>query len=227
MSDKTKRTGSTGVGAENVGPGPWESVILSIKSTAEKWPVQKSKTFAIVTAVVLVVLSAVFFFVEVPRFVHAALGTPLGLMIFAIAIGGAHLFHLKHPEKTRLREKHPPMRRLRMGLTAYAVLAALLLFISSYIPVILGGSVTVALALCIYEFIRRSREEVALNESGQLDPRDIEDLERRSKAHKEEEEQRELQEFLENLPEEQRELLNRAAKSNTVIVDKNKRKKKV
>lgn len=115
------------------------------------------------------------------------------------------------------------MQRVKTSMAAYVILAIVLVVISSRVTVIFGGIVAVAAALVIYEFLRRSPEEILLNESGQMDPRDAEIL-RQKQAEDKKAENEEIMKILEGLPEEKRALLANANLSDAMVVQKKKKR---
>lgn len=184
--EKNGKGGSTVVSSAAT-LGVWEPLVGFIHTKALSSSKRDRKRFSIGIVVAIVVFSALFTVVHIPRIVHAIVGIPLGVALFAVVLGGAYIYYEQHPEKETLRKKYPPLMRIKIGVALFAVLAIVMLVASSLIPYILGGILAVAASLLIYEFMRRDQEEIIMNESGQLDPRDEEIFKKREEERSEKE----------------------------------------
>lgn len=186
-------------------------------------------TFSVITLVLVAVVSALDWFLHLPRFVEVTLALPLAAATLAVIMGLVHRQVVKNGDKETLRERLSPIQRLRVGFVAYAVLFVFLFGVNGVIPTTLGAIIVLSVGLAIYHFIRRSKEEIALAEAGIADPRDEKTLPKEEEVEEvDEEEVAEYTEFLNSLPEEQRRLILNPKLNGAITIaeDDSKKKKK-
>jgi uncharacterized membrane protein YkgB len=192
----------------------------------------KRKTYTIAILSVAVVISVVLVFIQLPRYIHVILGAPMGLLLFLLGFAFCHIRNEAHPEKIRWKEKYSPRQRIRISLVVIAIVIVVLVVSSSVIPAFTGGMLSEAVALGIYNFIRRTPEEIKIGESGEIDPRDLAAMANVNEDGEIEIDptQQEIDEFADIVnslsPEQQRILLNPKVYSGVKIVEADDKKKK-
>lgn len=198
----------------------------------ERLEPQKQKTYAIAILAVALVISVVLVFVQLPRFVHVILGAPMGFLLFLLGLAFIHIRNEAHPEKIRWKERYSPRQRIRISMIVIGVMIVVLIVSTNVIPAFTGGMISEALALGIYNFIRRTPEEIAIAESGEMDPRDFAAIASVNEDGEIEVDptQEEIDEFADIVnslsPEQQRLLLNPKVYSGVKIVTTDDKKKK-
>lgn len=198
----------------------------------ERMEPQKQKIYAITVLAVALVISVILAFVQLPRLVHVVLGAPMGFLLFLLGFAFIHLRNEAHPEKIRWKERYSPRQRIRISMIVIGVIIVVLIVSNNVIPAFTGGMISEALALGVYNFIRRTPEEIAIAESGEMDPRDFaamasvnEDGE--IEVNPTQEEIDEFADIVNSLsPEQQRLLLNPKVYSGVKIVATDDKKKK-
>lgn len=164
------------------------------------------------------------------QYVNLAIGFPLGIALFGALLAILRLWEQKNPSYVSLRNKYSPAQRNRYGIVAIIVLAVILLTTNQVVPTILGGAFLVAFILFIYNFMRRTREEIIFETSGEIDPRDEAYLAKRQNTEEEvdDEQSAELIELLNSLPEDKRAMLldPKLTKGITFAVQDDKKKKR-
>jgi hypothetical protein len=209
-----------------------DPVLTRFGKFVEQMEPAKRKTYAIAILAAATVISVILVFVQLPRFVHVILGAPMGFLLFLLGLAFVHVRNEAHPEKVRWKERYSPRQRIRISMVVIAITVVVLIASSNVIPAFTGGMVSEALALGIYNFIRRTPEEIEIAESGEIDPRDLaamasvdEDGEIQIDPT-----QQEIDEFADIVnsltPEQQRLLLNPKVYSGVKIVTADDKKKK-
>lgn len=209
-----------------------DPVLARFGKFVEQMDVTKRKTYAIAILSVAVVVSVILAFIQLPRFVHVILGAPMGLLLFLLGLGFVHVRNEAHPDKIRWKEKYSPRQRIKISAVVIAVMIVVFIVSNNVIPAFTGGMVSEALALGIYNFIRRTPEEIEIAESGEMDPRDLAAVASVNEDGEIEIDptQQEIDEFAEIVnslsPEQQRLLLNPKVYSGVKIVAADDKKKK-
>lgn len=209
-----------------------DPVLARFGKFVEHMDVAKRKTYAIAILSVAVVISVILAFIQLPRFVHVVLGAPMGLLLFLLGLGFVHVRNEAHPDKIRWKEKYSPRQRIKISAVVIAVMIVVFIVSNNVIPAFTGGMVSEALALGIYNFIRRTPEEIEIAESGEMDPRDLAAVASVNEDGEVEIDptQQEIDEFAEIVnslsPEQQRLLLNPKVYSGVKIVAADDKKKK-
>ena len=209
-----------------------DPVLTRFGKFVEQLDPAKRKTYAIAILATAVIISVVLVFVQLPRFVHVILGAPMGLLFFLLGLAFIHIRNEENPEKIRWKERYSPRQRIKISAVVVAVMIVVLIVTSNVIPAFTGGMVSEAIALGIYNFIRRTPEEIALAESGEIDPRDLAAMASVNEDGEVEVDptQQEIDEFADLVnslnPEQQRLLLNPKVYSGVKIVAADDKKKK-
>ena len=209
-----------------------DPVLARFGKFVEQLEPAKRKTYAIAILAAAVVISVILVFVQLPRLVHVILGAPMGLLLFLLGLAFIHIRNEEHPEKIRWKERYSPRQRIKISAIVVAVMVVVLIVSSNAIPAFTGGMVSEALALGIYNFIRRTPEEIEIAESGEIDPRDLAAISSVDEDGEIEIDptQQEIDEFADIVnsltPEQQRLLLNPKVYSGVKIVSTDDKKKK-
>jgi len=109
------------------------------------------------------------------RWVSAIVGSPSGVILFLLAVAVIHSTSLNEMSLFKIKQNIPPRKRVPLVAVGLIVVAATLIASSSVIPIGVGGSIVVAIALGSYNIIRRSPEELRWAAQGLPDPREIEE----------------------------------------------------
>lgn len=209
-----------------------DPVIARFGKFVDQMEPAKRKTYAIAILVAAVVISVVLVFVQLPRFVHVILGAPMGFLLFLLGLAFFHIRNEAHPEKIRWKERYSPRQRIKISAIVIGVMVVILIVSSNVIPAFTGGMVSEALALGIYNFIRRTPQEIEIAEAGEIDPRDLATMVSVDEDGDIEIDptQQEINEFADIVnslsPEQQRLLLNPKVYSGVKIVTTDDKKKK-
>lgn len=209
-----------------------DPVIARFNKFVEQMEPSKRKTYAIAVLAAAVIISVILVFVQLPRFVHVILGAPMGFSLFLLGLAFVHLRSEAHPEKVRWKERYSSRQRIKISLVVVGIAVVALIVSSGVIPTFTGGMVAEALALGIYNFIRRTPEEIEIWESGEMDPRDLAAMPAVDEDGEIELDptQQEINEFADIVnsltPEQQRLLLNPKVYSGVKIVSTDDKKKK-
>lgn len=197
---------------------------------------RRSVGFTVIGAV-LVVSIAFLFFKEIPNFVHVAVGVPLGIALLFVLLAFVHLKEKasqeNDPSYVPLKGRYSPNQRMRQGIGAAVVFLVVSLTIKNYIPYVLGGILAINAVIFIYNYIRRTPEEIDREARGESDPRDGEDTAPEEVAPEVlEKETAEYITLVNSLPEEQRKiLLNPKLNGALTVIDdddiKTKKKRKL
>lgn len=209
-----------------------DPAIARFGKSIEQLEPAKRKVYAIAILSAAVVISVVLVFVQLPRFVHVILGAPMGFLLFLLGLAFLHIRNEAHPEKVRWKERYSPRQRIKVSLVVVGIMVVVLITSSNVIPAFTGGMVSEALALGIYNFIRRTPEEIEMAEAGEIDPRDLAAMASVDEDGEIEIDptQQEIDEFADIVnslsPEQQRLLLNPKVYSGVKIVTTDDKKKK-
>lgn len=195
---------------------------------------RKSIGFSVIGAVI--VISAVFGFLPIPDYVHVAVGVPLAVAVLFCGLAFVHLRDKKKlaedPDYLPLKTRNSPSQRMRFGIGALVAFVILSLTVKDFIPYILGGIFSINAVATVYNYIRRTPEEIEREANGEIDPRDVEEeTEIEEKPVVSEQETEEYIALVNSLPEEQRKiLLNPKLNGALTVIDdddiKNKKKRK-
>lgn len=158
-------------------------------------------------------VSATFHFIKaIPNFVHVAVGVPLGIALLFVIFAFMHIrdteAKAKDPSYVPLKDRNSPSQRMRYGIGALVVFIIVSLTIKDYIPYVLGGILAINAVASIYNYIRRTPEEIEREARGEPDPRDeVNEDDEEVAPEVLAEETKEYIALLDSLPEDQRKIL--------------------
>lgn len=209
-------------------------------SWVDKTPVSKIKTLTFSVVAAVVVVSVLFAFLPLNtlfRYISAIIGLPFGIIVAFTIVG---LLHVRNKAKAKedanyvpSRLRHSPTQRRRSAMIWGVVVLIASIAGNQFVPYITGGVIVTALLLVGYNFIRRTPEEIARDNEGLPDPRDIvendedDELVSDDVADATEKETQDYIELVNSLPEAQRKiLLNPKLNGALAVVDEDDIKKK-
>lgn len=188
----------------------------------ERTPLAKLKTVSISVVVVFLVVSVASALLRsqfpIVEDLSPVIGVPLGVALFFLGLGGFHIWNLsksaKDPGFLSLRLKNSPAQRRRMAIIWGVIILIISLSTLGLLPRVTGGAIAVFAILSLYNFTRRTPEEIARDIAGEPDPRDAEDEDdededddTESQENTIEEETQEYIALVNSLPEAQRKIL--------------------
>lgn len=109
------------------------------------------------------------------RWISAVVGSPAGVIVFLILAGVVETTNLKNSALFQFKENNPPRRRVSVVLFGLALVAVALIASSPILPLGVGGTIVIVVALTSYNIIRRTPDEILLAQQGLPDPREIEE----------------------------------------------------
>lgn len=182
------------------------------------WRKARNQSIAVLSISAIIVAIALFFPLQGFEFAWIIIGLILGIALFVslyfMFSGISSEKRENNPEYISFKEKYSPAQRLRVGLGSYVGLIIVLVVLLSSLPNIAGGIIAVSAALGIFSFIQMTPEEYKSFVEGEIDPRDLADIEEMSSEEDEididEEKLRQRQEYLDlvnSMPKEQQAIL--------------------
>lgn len=137
------------------------------------WDSSKRKTTAIIALAVSALLLVVSTFLEniLPNIVQALIAFPAAVSVFLVISAFVH-FRRDEGEPSA-KDKKSSAQRFRTGMFIGAVVLVLVFLVGRFIPYSVGGALLVTAVLFLYNYMRRTPEEIALAQAGLIDPRDL------------------------------------------------------
>lgn len=189
----------------------------------QPWTKARGHSIAIVVAGALATAGLVLAerFIDLPNleWLYIILGLIGGFMLF-ITVYHAAIGYVKNkkvidPEYESLKERFPPKKRITNGIFFFIILLAAGGIIFSTLPKLGGGIILIAGFLSVYSFCVRTPEEYKMYQEGEVDPRELNDIEELGSENEEDEgytpqqllKMQEYFELIEKLPPEQQEAL--------------------
>lgn len=111
------------------------------------------------------------------QWVQALVGLPAGFIFFGILVGIMTTTKVGNWEIFGFKARNSAAQRVKKLLVAIVILIIFFMLVGAYIPYGVGGTLMVAIALTIYNLLRRTPEEIALAKQGIIDPRDVKEEE--------------------------------------------------
>lgn len=206
----------------------------------DKTPAPKLKTLTFTVLGAMFAVSVLFAFLPLNtlfRYISAIIGLPFGIIAAFTIVG---LLHARNKAKAKEdssyippRLRYSPAQRRRSAIIWGVVVLIASIAGNQFVPYITGGIIVTALLLVGYNFIRRTPEEIARDNDGLPDPRDIVEGDEDNELVPEDEitaTEKETQDYIElvnSLPEAQRKiLLNPKLNGALAVVDEDDIKKK-
>jgi len=137
----------------------------------------QKRTQTILGVIIILVLSTLasipFVKEEWFQWVQALVGFPAGVILFAILVGLVKTTKFGNSEIFLFKERNSHNQRIRAVAIFSVIVIIILIFVGKFLPYGVGGTLVVAMALTIYNLLRRTPEEISLGKQGIVDPRDI------------------------------------------------------
>lgn len=111
------------------------------------------------------------------QWVQAFVGLPAGFILFGILVGIMKTTKVGEWNIMGFKARNSAAQRIKKLLVVIAILVIIFMLIGAYIPYGVGGTLMVAIALTIYNLLRRTPTEIALAKQGVIDPRDVKEEE--------------------------------------------------
>lgn len=214
-ADKTAENPATSL--ETIDP-----LLSRFLAWGEKLSMGSKLAFCLAPLVITGVVAAVFALMTVPSFVEAIVGVPLGAWLFLSGLLAGKWYR---KDKPPLKERLTFSQRIRWTLVMTTVVVLIAVTVQGRIPFILGGVLVLAAVLGIYNFFRRTPQELEFAAAGEVDPREVQEAEEIVEV--EDEEVEEYINVLKSLPEEQqRVLLNPKMNQAIAVLDDTDKKKR-
>jgi hypothetical protein len=220
--------------------GVIDPALEKFQRKVDSTPDTKRKTIGYVVIGLIIAVSAAFGFIPgLPRYVHVLVGVPLGFAAFCVGYAFMYLRdkekRAEDPNYLSLKERNSPAQRMRFGIGALVAFILISLMTKDVIPYILGGIFSISVVMAIYNYVRRTPQEIEREANGEPDPREsVEDLDASEQAVEDasKEETEEYIALVNSLPEEQRKiLLNPKLNGALTVIDdddiKGKKKRKL
>lgn len=151
----------------------WSYIESRYYEKLENLPPQSKKTYAVLAIVVsLALLAAGAVISFLPNFVISLMGVPAALVFFLAIITFRRNRNIK-TGKTPLREKYSFRSRRQYSIIFGVVSLIVIVYLGTLVPYVVGGALLTTTALLFYDFLRRTPEEIVLDEMGLPDPRDL------------------------------------------------------
>lgn len=190
--------------------------LAPLLSRSQKFYENKTKKTMIVHFAVIALLAVAFTvaatFITIPNPALIPFGLIFGLGLFlagySFIIKLDDEKHVEDEDYYSLHERLSPAQRARYGFILFVIMTVLTVALFQNIPSIAGGTVVIASALGIYAFSKRTEEEFNLFIEGEIDERDIKEIDEDEAS--DELDRREAEEYVElvnSLPEETRKIL--------------------
>lgn len=157
----------------------FEALLNRLYTFVDNLEPSKRKSYGIGWLVIAILLAGV---ASVPlgdnlRWVAAVVGWPAGVILFALALSLVRTTSIKNWGIFSYKERVPPKKRVSAVIIGLVIVAILLISVSRYAPLGVGGTVMIFAALLAYQIIRRTPEELALAAQGIPDPREFDEEE--------------------------------------------------
>lgn len=107
------------------------------------------------------------------QWVQALVGLPAGFILFGILVGIMKTTKVGNWEVFGFKARNSAAQRVKKLIVAIVILIIFFMLVGAYIPYGVGGTLMVAIALTIYNLLRRTPEEIMLAKQGVVDPRDV------------------------------------------------------
>lgn len=153
-----------------------------LKKAEEFQPSQRTAYGAILlsTSAILVVIASILEYVvfanlevstTISGFVLAIISFPAAIFIFIFFAAFVHLRREEGEETAREKKSYAQRRRISIFLGAALLVG--IFFTGSFLPYAVGGTMVVLGVLFIYNYLRRTPDEIDMHQAGLIDPRDL------------------------------------------------------
>lgn len=151
----------------------FEYLFNNYLKVVESWDSSKRKTTAVIALAVsgLLLVASTLLEAFLPDFVQALIAFPAAVSIFLVISAIAHL--RRDEGQPSMKDKKSSAQRFRTGMFIGAVVLIIVFLVGRFIPYSVGGAFLVTAVLFLYNYMRRTPEEIALSQAGLIDPRDL------------------------------------------------------
>lgn len=158
-----------------------QETVMSVEPLYQRykaWVLQKEKSKLTTMLVVGTLISAgviagVTLVPMIPAWAYPFIVFPIGIFLFLGMLAIAFRSAEANPDRLTIKERWSFKRRIRVFAVVAIIFVTLLLGARTYIPEAVGGAITIAALLGLYNAIRRSPDEIRLDAEGIADPRDV------------------------------------------------------